>query len=85
MKPFIKESDVIAYITERQFAEFAANHSEMSVAEAENYFDQIRIFSCTGKTFWSKDSQFTKEQGEWLNLFFKNHPFIKNILLTYED
>lgn len=92
MKPVIKEENAITYVSDAQMIRFISTNAPMDWNECCDFVRKHDITNSddNGGALWDdsilkRPQDYNDEQVKWITAFFQAHPFIKKMMVVFDD
>ena len=94
MKPILKENDPYHYVSENEMVKFIRENSDMEHNDVCDYVRKHGITGGEGHTLWDASDfdnprevklYYNEHQVKWVKGFFEAHPWIKKMMLVFDD
>jgi hypothetical protein len=91
MKPVLKESEQIYYVTEAEMVEFISKNAPMDWNDCCDFVRDNDITSSDGNViYWDKEDltdpeMYNPEQVKWIEAFFDAHPWITKMMIVFDN
>lgn len=93
MKSTLKETEPIHYVSNADIINFINENSDMERYDICDFVNKNNIVGEEGQVYWTREAIFDPKQSKnfnieavyWLRNFFNVHPWIKNMMVVFDD
>ena len=88
-EPVMSRENTTTFVSDADMIHFIERNSNMNWNQVCDYVIKYGITSETGIIYWDSDDlddeNLNKEQSKWIKGFFKAHPWIKRMMIVFDD